>query len=181
MVYVFLANGFEELEALAPVDLLRRAGVEVATVGVGSSKITAAHGVTVLTDITSDEIKLNEKLEMIVLPGGPGVDNLENCPEVQAAVDYCSENNRYLAAICAAPKILGHKGLLEGRYCTCFPGYENAMKKAKPNGRSVVVDGNYITGKGAGVSIEFGLKLVEVLTTKDKAAALSASLQFRQA
>lgn len=180
MVYVFLANGFEELEALAPVDLLRRAGVEVATVGVGSDEITASHGVTVKTDITSEQIKLNDKLQMIVLPGGmPGADNLENCPEVQAAIDYCSENNKYIAAICAAPKILGHKGLLDGRYCTCFPGYESEMKSAVPNGKSVVVDGSFITAKGAGVSIPFGLKLVEVLASKDKAAALGASLQCR--
>ena len=117
---------------------------------------------------------------MIVLPGGmPGADNLENCPEVQAAIDYCSENNKYIAAICAAPKILGHKGLLDGRYCTCFPGYESEMKNAVPNGKSVVVDGSFITAKGAGVSIQFGLKLVEVLTSKDKASALGASLQCR--
>lgn len=180
MVYVFLANGFEELEAIAPVDLLRRAGVEVATVGVGSNEITAAHGVTVKTDITADRIKLNANLEMIVLPGGmPGADNLENCPEVQATVDYCSENNKYIAAICAAPKILGHKGLLDGRYCTCFPGYESEMKNAVPNGESVVVDGSFITAKGAGVSLKFGLKLVELLTSKEKAAALEASLQCK--
>jgi 4-methyl-5(b-hydroxyethyl)-thiazole monophosphate biosynthesis len=180
MVYVFLANGFEELEALAPIDLLRRAGIKVATVGVGSDTVTAAHGVVFKTDITSDEIKLNSGLDMIVLPGGmPGADNLENCPEVQAAVDYCSENNKYIAAICAAPKILGHKGLLEGRYCTCFPGYESELVKAVPNGQSVVVDGNFVTAKGAGVALLFGLKLVEVLASKEKAAALAASLQCR--
>lgn len=180
MVYVFLANGFEELEALAPIDLLRRAGIEVSTVGVGADMITAAHGVTVKTDITSEQIKLNDSLEMIVLPGGmPGADNLENCPEVQATVDYCSENNKYIAAICAAPKILGHKGLLDGRYCTCFPGYESEMKNAVPTGNHVVVDGSFITAKGAGVSIQFGLKLVEVLTSKEKSAALEASLQCK--
>lgn len=180
MVYVFLADGFEELEALAPVDLLRRAGVEVLTVGVGTKQITSAHGITISADIGSDEIKLNEKLKMIILPGGmPGADNLENCPEVQAAIDYCHENDRYISAICAAPKILGHKGLLDGRYCTCFPGYENEMKNAMPNGSSVAIDGNFITAKGAGVSIQFALKIVEILTTKEKAAALSASLQCK--
>ena len=178
MVYVFLANGFEELEALAPIDLLRRAGVETLTVGVGSTEITAAHGVKFVTDIKAEDIKLNNELEMIVLPGGmPGADNLENCPEVQAAIDFCSENNKYIAAICAAPKILGHKGLLEGRYCTCFPGFESDLKNAKPTGKPVVVDGSFVTGRGAGVAITFGLKLVEVLTTKEKSAALASTLQ----
>lgn len=180
MVYVFLANGFEELEALAPVDILRRAGVSVCTVGVGSDMITSSHGVTVKTDITADCIKLNETLEMIVLPGGlPGADNLENCPEVQATIDFCAENNRYVAAICAAPKILGHKGLMSGRYCTCFPGYESDMKGAIANGQSVVIDGSFITAKGAGVSLQFGLKLAEVLAGKEKAAALASSLQCK--
>ncbi len=178
MVYVFLANGFEEMEAIAPIDILRRAGVETVTVGVGSDEITASHGVRVRTDIASDKIKLTKELEMIVLPGGSlGSDNLENSPEVQAALDYCTENNIYAAAICAAPKILGHKGLLEGRYCTCFPGYESELKGAKPNGKSVVVDGSFITAKGAGVSVEFGLKLAELLTSKEKAASLAAAMQ----
>jgi 4-methyl-5(b-hydroxyethyl)-thiazole monophosphate biosynthesis len=180
MVYVFLADGFEELEALAPVDLLRRAGVTVKTVGVGSEKITGAHGIPVITDITSEHIALNEQLEMVVLPGGmPGADNLENCPEVQAAIDFCSENNKYLAAICAAPKILGHKALLDGRFCTCFPGFESELKLGRPNGKSVVVDGSYITAKGAGVALQFGLKLVELLASKEKAASLEATLQCR--
>ncbi|MCD7741874.1 MAG: DJ-1/PfpI family protein [Ruminococcus sp.] len=180
MVYVFLANGFEEMEAIAPIDCLRRAGVEVMSVGVGSKEITASHGIKFTTDITANEIKLNDNLQMVVLPGGmPGADNLENCPEVQAAIDYCSESNKYVAAICAAPKILGHKGLLEGRYCTCFPGYEKALKNARFNGKPVVVDGSFITARGAGVSISFGLKLVEVLVSKEKAASLAASLQCR--
>ncbi len=180
MVYVFLANGFEEMEAAAPIDILRRAGAEVVTVGVGGDKITAAHGLTVCTDITADRISLGKELEMIVLPGGmPGADNLENSPEVQAALDYCCENNIYVSAICAAPKILGHKGLLKGRYCTCFPGYENDLQGAIPNGKPVVVDGSFITAKGAGVAMQFGLKLAELLTSKEKAAALASSMQYR--
>lgn len=180
MVYVFLANGFEEIEALTGADVLRRAGVNVAMVGVGGKKIVSAHGITVCADITADEISLGTGLEMIVLPGGmPGADNLENCPEVQAAIDYCSENDRYIAAICAAPKILGHKGLLEGRFAVCFPGYENELKGAIISGESVVADGNFITAKGAGVSLDFGLKLVEVLTSEKKAAALYSSLQCK--
>ena len=149
MVYVFLANGFEEMEALAPVDLLRRAGVEVFTVGVGSDMIVSSHNIPVKTDTTVDKIVLNDELEMIVLPGGmPGTLNLEASPDVLGAVDYCADNNRYIAAICAAPSIIGHKGLLDGRYATCFPGYEKDLKGAIHSARLVAVDGKFITAKG---------------------------------
>lgn len=178
MVYVFLADGFEEMEALAPVDILRRAGVEVRTVGVGSEVITGAHKIPVKTDMTVDGIVLDDKLEMIVLPGGmPGTTNLEANPDVLAAVDYCADNNRYIAAICAAPSILGHKNLLEGRYATCFPGFEKELSGALLSARYVSVDGRYITARGAGCCIKFGLKLVELLCSKDKADSLEASLQ----
>ena len=180
MVYVFLAQGFEELEALAPVDILRRAGVEVCTVGVGSDMITGSHGIPVKTDITVDKIVLDNKLDMIVLPGGmPGANNLEANPDVLAAVDFCAENNRYIAAICAAPRILGHKGLLDGRYATCFPGYESELRGALTSTKHVVVDGKFITAKGAGCSLRFALKLVELLCSRDKAEGLEATLQFK--
>ncbi|WP_124098792.1 DJ-1 family glyoxalase III [Ruminococcus sp. Marseille-P6503] len=180
MVYVFLADGFEELEAIAPIDILRRAGAEVKTVGIGSREVTAAHGVKFIADITVKEIKLNNELEMIVLPGGmPGADNLENCPEVQAAIDYCSESDKLIGAICAAPKILGHKGLLNGRYATCFPGFESQLADAKVTSQLVTVDGTYITAKGAGAAIAFALKLVEAMFSKAKAEQLEATLQCR--
>lgn len=180
MIYVFLADGFEEIEAVAPIDILRRAGAEVKTVGVGSNEITAAHGIKFVTDITVDEIKLNDELEMIVLPGGmPGADNLEDSPVVQAAVDYCVKTNKYIGAICAAPKILGHKGLLSGRSATCFPGYENDLNGAKVISELVVSDGKYITAKGAGAAIKFGLKLAEVLIGTSKAQQLEAALQCK--
>lgn len=180
MVYVFLAQGFEELEALAPVDILRRAGVEVCTVGVGSDMIKGSHGIPVKTDITVDKIVLDNKLDMIVLPGGmPGANNLEANPDVLAAVDFCAENNRYIAAICAAPRILGHKGLLDGRYATCFPGYESELRGALTSQRHVVVDGKFITAKGAGCSLRFALKLVELLCSREKSEGLEATLQFK--
>ena len=150
MVYVFLANGFEEMEALAPVDLLRRAGVEVFTVGVGSDMIVSSHNIPVKTDTT-----------------------------VLGAVDYCADNNRYIAAICAAPSIIGHKGLLDGRYATCFPGYEKDLKGAIHSARLVAVDGKFITAKGAGCSMKFALKLVELLVSKEKAEALESGMQSK--
>lgn len=180
MVYVFLANGFEELEALSPIDLLRRAGIETVTVGVGGSEITAAHGVRFITDTTSDKIKLDDDLDMIVLPGGmPGTKNLEASADVQSAIDYCSENGKYISAICAAPSILGHKGLLKGKVCTCFPGFENDLEGAKHNGALVAHDGKIITAKGAGAALQFALKLVEVLTSAKTSSALADSLQTR--
>ena len=168
MVYVFLANGFEEMEALAPVDLLRRAGVEVFTVGVGSDMIVSSHNIPVKTDTTVDKIVLNDELEMIVLPGGmPGTLNLEASPDVLGAVDYC------------APSIIGHKGLLDGRYATCFPGYEKDLKGAIHSARLVAVDGKFITAKGAGCSMKFALKLVELLVSKEKAEALESGMQSK--
>ena len=180
MVYVFLADGFEELEAIAPIDVLRRAGAELVTVGVGSRQITSAHNIGFTADITAEEIRLDPKLEMIVLPGGmPGADNLENSPEVQAAIDYCAENDKWIAAICAAPKILGHKGLLAGVRCTCFPGYEKALKNAILCPDAVVRDGKFVTAKGAGAALKFALKLVEVLYGKERSSALASSMQFK--
>lgn len=178
MVYVFLADGFEEMEALAPVDILRRAGVDVRTVGVGAKVITGSHKIPVKTDITVDKIVLNDTLDMIVLPGGmPGTLNLEANPDVLAAVDYCADNNRYIAAICAAPSILGHKGLLEGRYATCFPGFEKDLKDAMLSEEYVAVDGKYVTARGAGCCLKFGLKLAELLCSPKKAESLESNLQ----
>ncbi len=162
MIYVFLANGFEEMEALAPIDLLRRAEKQVVTVGVGGKVITGAHGIPVTADITASEMVLGGDLEMIVLPGGmPGTLNLEKSIEVQTAVDFCMDREIYIGAICAAPSILGHKGLLEGREAIAYPGFETQMPGAVISKYSVCQSGNIITAKGAGVAVDFGLKLVE--------------------
>ncbi|MBO5559616.1 DJ-1 family glyoxalase III [Ruminococcus sp.] len=178
MVYVFLANGFEELEALAPIDILRRAGVEVVTVGVDSTEITASHKVVFNADTTVDKITLDDKLEMIVLPGGmPGTLNLENNDYVQAAIDYCVKNDKYVSAICAAPSILGHKGLLKGRNAVCFPGFEKDLEGAEIAEIGVAEDGKFITAKGAGVCIEFALKLVEKLVSAEKADEIKRGIQ----
>lgn len=178
MVYVFLANGFEIIEALAPVDMLRRAGVEVRTVGVGSKTIVSSHKISINADITADEVVLDDNLQMVVLPGGmPGTLNLEADETVQKAVDFCAEKDRFIAAICAAPSILGHKGLLQGREAICFPGFESELKGAKLSDKYVAQDGKIITARGAGVCIPFGLKLVENLVSKEKADSLEASIQ----
>lgn len=180
MVYVFLANGFEEIEALTPVDILRRADVEVQTVGIGSNIIRGAHGIPVITDLDANEIKLDEKIEMIILPGGmPGTVNLEGNGNVQKAIDFCLNNNKYISAICAAPSILGHKGILDGKNATCFPGFENELGKACYSDELVINDEKITTAKGAGAAVKFALKLVELLVSKDKSDALEASLQCK--
>ena len=178
MVYVFLANGFEELEATAPIDILRRAGAEVITVGVDGEVITAAHNMRYLTDITINELVLDEAVEMIVLPGGmPGTVNLENNDYVQAAIDYCVKNDKFVGAICAAPSILGHKGLLKGREAICFPGFEKELEGAAISDKPVAVDGKFITAKGAGVAVKFALTLVEQLFSEEKSEDIRKGIQ----
>ena len=180
MVYVFLADGFEEIEALAPIDILRRAKVEVKTVGVTGEQIVSSHKVTFVPDITCDKIILDSDLDMVVLPGGmPGTLNLEASEAVQKAVDFCVENDKFIAAICAAPSILGHKGLLKGKSAVCFPGFEKDLEGAKVEDKLVVADGKIVTAKGAGACIEFGLKLAELVTGKSESDRIRSGMQCK--
>ena len=163
MVYMFLANGFEEIEALCPLDLLRRAGVEVTTVGIGGDMIRGAHGITVQADIP-EGMFADAAPEMVILPGGmPGSKNLDENRTVDTVLKVAARRGAYLAAICAAPMVLGHRGLLEGKEAICYPGFEKELTGAKISDKKVVRDGNIITAAGMGVALEFGLKLVEVL------------------
>ncbi|NLP26743.1 MAG: DJ-1/PfpI family protein [Clostridiales bacterium] len=177
MVYVFLANGFEEMEAVVPIDCLRRCELDVVTVGVGDNIIRGSHGITVVTDITDSELELSDNIDMIILPGGmPGTLNLEKSDKVQEAIDYCVKNNKYIAAICAAPSILGHKGLLNGEEAVCYYGFEGQLTGAKVIGDSVCVSNKFITARGAGVALEFSLKLAEILTSREERETLESSL-----
>ena len=178
MIYAFLAEGFEETEAIAPIDILKRCGKEVVTVGIGGGEITGAHGITVVADITDSDMILTDKVEMIVLPGGmPGTLNLEKNEAVQSAVSFCAENGKYIGAICAAPSILGKLGLLDGKKATCFPGFEQFLTGAEFTGEPVNIDGNIITARGAGVAVDFGLALAKVLCGEAKAEKLRQSLR----
>ncbi len=178
MIYAFLANGFEETEAIVPIDLLRRCEKNVVTVGIGGQIIKGSHGIPVFTDIEDREAVFDDNLEMIILPGGmPGTINLEKSDIVQKAIDYCAENNIPIAAICAAPSILGHKGLLDGRKACCYTGYDTQLGNAIFDADAkVCIDGNYITARGAGVAVEFGLCLVEKLISKERSETLKAAL-----
>lgn len=177
MIYVFLAQGFEEIEALAVVDILRRAELEVATVGVGGKRITGSHGITVECDLTEQDAS-PDGLEMVVLPGGmPGTLNLEKSEVVQAFLDFAAENDKWIAAICAAPSILGHKGMLEGKRVTCFPGYDSQLGGGTYTAAPVEQDGKLITAKGAGRAIEFGLHIVGQLLSPQRAKILAEAMQ----
>lgn len=178
MIYMFLADGFEEVEALCPLDLLRRAGLSVKTVGINKKEIVGAHNITVLSDITSDEYKLLDKTntDMIFLPGGmPGTLNLAKSPEVVSAINHASENGKYIAAICAAPSILGDMGLLVSKEAICYPGFEGRLTGAVISNKKVVKDHNIITAAGMGVAYEMGILLVEILCGKEKAEELRRS------
>ena len=180
MIYMFLANGFEEVEALFPLDLLRRAGLDVRTVGVGSQTLTGAHGITVLADLGEQDV-VWEGLEMVILPGGmPGTNHLQACPTVQKAIDEALARDAYLAAICAAPKILGERGLLKGKHATCFPGFEACLEGALLSPDKVVCDGKLVTAAGMGVAKEFGLTLVALLTDEDTAQNIDRAIQSAQ-
>lgn len=179
MIYVFLANGFEEVEAVTPIDLLKRSGKEVVTVGVGDNIVTGSHGITVVTDTIAQEILLDDKLEMIVLPGGmPGTLNLEKSPYVQAAIDFCTKKNIYIAAICAAPSILGHKGLLDGKNAVCYEGFETQLGSAVVGDSPVAVDGQFITARGAGAAVDFALKLVELIVSPQESQKISSAIIY---
>lgn len=177
MIYVFLADGFEEIEALSPIDILRRAGVDVKTVGVTGKTVISSHKIPVIADIEISEA-VTDGLEAIVLPGGiPGTPNLEKSEKVQSLIDYCSENEKYICAICAAPSILGHKGLLKGKKATAYPTFTDELDGAELSDKYVVCDGNIITARGAGVSLKFGAMIASKFVGEQKTMAILASMQ----
>ena len=175
MVVLFLADGFEEIEALLPLDLLRRAGVRTVTVGLGVREVRGAHGITVLAD--ADRVPDGD-IDMVILPGGmPGAANLDASDMVTDTLARVSARGGYLAAICAAPMVLGHKGYLKGKRAICFPGFEGELIGADvQNDAFVVRDGNVITAKGMGVALDFGLALVAALKDDATATALRAAV-----
>ncbi|MBQ5439883.1 MAG: DJ-1/PfpI family protein [Clostridia bacterium] len=177
MIYVFLADGFEETEALVPVDILRRCGADVVTVGVGKKIITGSHKIPVTADITDTQASF-ENLQAVILPGGmPGTLNLEKSQIVQSFIDYAIDNGLYVCAICAAPSILGHKNLLQGKEAVCFPGFEKDLYGAKISEKFAAADGNIITAKGAGAAMEFGLLIASKLCGEEIANKTRKSMQ----
>ena len=179
MVYMLLGTGFEETEAIAPLDLLRRAGVEVQTVGVNGKLIRSSHKVGIEADILLEEMDLSH-CEMIVLPGGlGGVASVRASKAAMDALRFVWDSGKFVAAICAGPTVLADLGITDGKNATCYPGCESGMGSANMVTCAAIQDGRLITGASAGCAIPFGLKLVEALKGKDEADRIAAQIVIR--
>jgi 4-methyl-5(b-hydroxyethyl)-thiazole monophosphate biosynthesis len=204
MIVMFLAPGFEEVEALAPLDLLRRAGLEVVTVAVREAKtnqlidklgrigvsatnlwdddrtVTGSHGIPVTADVTEAALPgrlARASLEAVILPGGmPGTTNLDASSTVEKTLELAAAKDAYLCAICAAPLVLGKRGYLNGKRATCFPGFEEYLTGATVGGK-VIRDGKVITAAGMGVAQEFGFEMISSLVSPEKAGEIRAAIQ----
>lgn len=179
MVYILLAPGFEEAEALVPADLLRRANIETALVTVTGKPVPGSHGITVTADIALEDVDLS-KVDMVVLPGGGlGYKNLGREPQVERLVKEAAEKGLWVAAICAAPTLLGRWGLLEGKNAVCYPGMEEGLTGAQARmDQRFVTDGKIITGRAAGSAFDFGLALVEALAGRDEAGKVRHDIYY---
>ena len=180
MVYMLLGTGFEETEAIAPLDLLRRAGIAVQTVGINGKQITGGHGITVEADITLGEMDLTN-LEMIILPGGlGGVTSVRASESALAALKFAWENEKFVAAICAGPTVLADLGITSGKQTTCYPGCETGMGDATVHADVACIrDGKIITGASAGCAVEFGLGLITALKGQAAADAVRQQIVIR--
>ncbi len=176
-VYVFFAEGFEEIEAITPVDVLRRAGIDVTTVSVtGNKQVTGSHNINIITDALMEDIK-DSPADMLVLPGGmPGALNLNSNAELKKMIKEYSDRGKQVSAICAAPLVLGEMGLLENKTATCYPGFESHLKGADISISPVEISGNIVTGKGVGAAMKFALELVARLTDKKTADELAKKM-----
>ena len=179
MVYMFLGTGFEETEAIAPLDLLRRAGVEVKTVGLNGPVITGSHGIGVAADMQIEDLDISDA-EMVILPGGlGGVSSIRACGRAMDAVRTVWENGKFAAAICAGPTVLADLGITDGKKATCYPGCENGMGNAEMVNAAAVRDGKLITGTSAGCAVPFGLALIEALRGKEEAERIAKQIVIR--
>lgn len=180
MVYMLLGTGFEETEAIAPLDLLRRAGVEIATVGVTGKTVYGSHHIGIEADILIGEMDLTN-LDMIILPGGlGGVASARSSREALDALKFAWDNGKFVAAICAGPTVLADLGITDGKRTTCYPGCENGMGNAvMAENAAVVQDGKLITGTSAGCAIPFGLKLIEALKGTEEAERIAKQIVIR--
>lgn len=177
MYYVILAEGFEEIEALAQIDVLRRAGIDVMSASVAGEYVTGAHGITVKSDITVDEALSLGDAQGVILPGGmPGTTNIAKSEKAVELIKKVNSQGGLVAAICAAPSCLGALGILKGKKATCYPGFENALDGAEILYDDVVADGNVITSRGPGTAIKFGLCLAERITGKSQKALAEAMI-----
>ena len=181
MVCVFLAEGFEEVEAVATIDFLRRAGLTVKTYTADRRAVKGSHGILVEADELVEKLKLDDTLQAVVLPGGlQGTQKLAASEEISEAIRFAAENNKIVAAICAAPSILGKMGLLKGRKAVCYPGFEKELTGAEVCEDDVVVSGNYITARAAGVTWQFAAAIVTALKSEQEADAILRSIGWKK-
>ncbi|MBQ8898197.1 MAG: DJ-1/PfpI family protein [Clostridia bacterium] len=177
-VYVLLAEGFEEIEAITPADILRRMEADVKLVGVSSKLVRGAHGIELTADVTLNRAA-KEVPDCVILPGGmPGAKNLDACRPVRELVARVAENGGVVAAICAAPMVLGRMGLLKGKNATCYPGFEEHLEGATLVRQGVVTDGNFVTGNGPGAAADFGFAIGSLLADEVTAAFTRRSMQY---
>lgn len=180
MIYVFIAEGFEELEAISIIDILRRAKLEVKTVSITKERaITGTHKVTIYTDIDIDDVDL-KNIQGIVLPGGmPGTKNLSNSEKLHEIVNYCANKKLLIGAICAAPSVLGKWGILKNKEVCCYPGFENDLKDATISNKYICISDNIVTGKGPGVANDFTFSIVSYLCGYTHMNDVRASMQCK--
>ena len=177
---IFLADGFEEIEALTVVDLLRRANIEISTVSImGRKNVTGSHNITVEADSLLEETDF-DSLDMLILPGGmPGTTNLADCKALTDKIKEFDEKDKMLCAICAAPTVFGKLGILKGKKACCFPGRENDLLGADVQTSSVTKDGHFITSRGMGTAIDFGLAIIEHYQGSDAATSMASKIVYR--
>lgn len=180
-VFLFLADGFEEIEAIAPIDILRRAEIDLTTVSVmGKNEVTGAHKLTIVADKLFEEVDFTNA-EMLILPGGmPGTTNLENFDGLRRLIEKQSAKKGKISAICAAPSILGKMGLLEGKEVICYPSFEVFLKGAKISDKKLVKADNIITAKGPGVAIDFALAIVKELKGEKVASEVAEAMIYEK-
>lgn len=178
MIIILLADGFEEIEALMPLDVLRRAGLDVKTVAVGSKIAVGSHGIPVICDMTNEEVDLS-RVSTVILPGGmPGSLNLDASPFVDEAIRVCLSRGGRVGAICAAPLVLGRRGLLEGKRAACYPGFEKELIGASVVDAPVVTDGQITTARGMGVADKFAAELLSLTVGEERTGEILSSAMF---
>lgn len=180
MIAVLLADGFEEVEALVPIDMLRRAGLDVKTVGINGKIAAGSHKIPIICDLSPEEVEL-DRVSTVIFPGGmPGSLNLDASPFTDKIIAAVTKNGGRIAAICAAPLVLGRRGLLNGKRATCYPGFEKELMGAEIVDAGVVTDGRITTARGMGVALEFAKELVEKICGEDMKNSLSAAIMEKK-
>lgn len=177
--YLFLTDGFEEMEFISPLDILRRGGVELGTVSItGSNTVTGSHGVTVKADLKFEDVDFEPGQAILILVGGPGAENYKNHGALLSLLSAQHEKGGRLAAICAAPSVLGGLGILEGKTACCYPGYESMCKGAKISTKAVETDGNVTTSRSPSTAFVFGVELLVLLKGEEAAKKVLAAMPF---